>query len=660
MPRDAVDECMCFTGCGVVVVARDGVHAAAGKRVRSLTLAASAVMEQRGHISLSGGQGKQRRSLLGPDRNQYLDLSSEADSGDAQEAQDKDDDDEAEERALMRARALAGSDDDDDPDSAQRGAGEADSEELRAAVEQRPGMGWGKSKHVFYQGDEDEVSSAEGERIEEAEARRLQAKRVASLQEADFAPAPEEERMPGRRKKAKGDAGVEQLVAQPHDEHAELDALLGDVRDKARVVREALQPLLDWVQQTRASEAHPSEATQAGLSFLEMRYHLMLSYCTNLLFYTLLKTQGVPVQDHPVVEQLVRLRVLMEKTRGIDEKLQPQVRRLLKTAVLGVDAVEQDAASARANLRAMLEDDEDGDNDGADQDAQPEAYVPPKRSAVFMEEDDRRAAKAERKARRDKERASRSGIMQMVQEEMGDGPEVRSSQLQVLEEDIRDAEDEERDQYERDHFVRLGKTKGKAKAGNKFVDDLRELDDFGDVARVFQSGGGGQGTTLSAMAKQLQTRQGQLVSEQGEAGSDVDQEEEVRERDQEADAAYERFVAEARAKKAARKGDSYEANPNAHRAVQEVSTDGKVGMCVLVLRFVDCLCVYSAASRTKWNPTAESRWVPRRTLPECVARTSSRRRFANAARWCPLRARRAGATAARPLASTRVLCAAPN
>ncbi len=45
--------------------------------------------------------------------------------------------------------------------------------------------------------------------------------------------------------------------------------------------------------------------THKGLSFLQLKYELLLSYCTHACFYLLLKAEGKPVQNHPVVKQLV-------------------------------------------------------------------------------------------------------------------------------------------------------------------------------------------------------------------------------------------------------------------------------------------------------------------------------------------------------------------
>jgi len=49
------------------------------------------------------------------------------------------------------------------------------------------------------------------------------------------------------------------------------------------------------------TEAHAQTLTHNGVSFYELKFHLMLQYCINICFYLLLKSEGKRVHMHPVV-----------------------------------------------------------------------------------------------------------------------------------------------------------------------------------------------------------------------------------------------------------------------------------------------------------------------------------------------------------------------
>ena len=73
----------------------------------------------------------------------------------------------------------------------------------------------------------------------------------------------------------------------------------------------------------------------------------MLSYCVNIVFYLLLKAEGRPVRDHPVVLRLVEIRTYLEKLRPVDRKLRYQIDKLVKMA-------DRPRANARRRTRRTL------------------------------------------------------------------------------------------------------------------------------------------------------------------------------------------------------------------------------------------------------------------------------------------------------------------
>ncbi len=57
-------------------------------------------------------------------------------------------------------------------------------------------------------------------------------------------------------------------------------------------------------------------ATAEGVSYLEAKHLLLLHYCTAIVFYLLLKAEGRPVKDHPVIGRLVEIRAYLVRGPG--------------------------------------------------------------------------------------------------------------------------------------------------------------------------------------------------------------------------------------------------------------------------------------------------------------------------------------------------------
>jgi len=102
--------------------------------------------------------------------------------------------------------------------------------------------------------------------------------------------------------------------------------LLGEFKESLETAQSKLKPLLDKI---RAKEI---KSTAAGMSYLEMKYNLMMSYCTFLAFYLLLKVEGKKVEDHPVIYRLAHIKTLLEKLRPLDQKLAYQIDKMLREA----------------------------------------------------------------------------------------------------------------------------------------------------------------------------------------------------------------------------------------------------------------------------------------------------------------------------------------
>ncbi|KAF5222119.1 hypothetical protein C3747_10g204 [Trypanosoma cruzi] len=149
-------------------------------------------------------------------------------------------------------------------------------------------------------------------------------------------------------------------------ESPELIKMLEEMKHYLAEVKELAKPLQELFFQRRFSDADRNL-----IQFLETKVQLMLSYCMHVTFYLLLKTEGKKVSGHPVIDNLVEIRVYLEKLFPLEEKLQYSLNRLLsgKTTAAarldalrplqhnerGVLATNTDAKKRRKQLEAMKE-----------------------------------------------------------------------------------------------------------------------------------------------------------------------------------------------------------------------------------------------------------------------------------------------------------------
>lgn len=137
----------------------------------------------------------------------------------------------------------------------------------------------------------------------------------------------------------------------------------------------------NMIQKVRKGEL----STDQGLSFLEMKYNMLLSYLINLTYVVLRKCSGEKIEGDPCIDRLIEIRTVLEKIKPIDHKLKYQIDKLVKTAVSGTTA--NDPTSFKANPENLIGNEDHSSSEESEEERNKEEqkgglYVPPKLSAV--------------------------------------------------------------------------------------------------------------------------------------------------------------------------------------------------------------------------------------------------------------------------------------
>lgn len=275
------------------------------------------------------------------------------------------------------------------------------------------------------------------------------------------------------------DKGVSQMTTKQKREFLKTDApelllLLEDIQPIIEEVQGHIQPLLQQAKENKL-------ATSKGLSFLELKYHLLLTYCTNICFYLLLKAQGKRVKDHPVINQLATIRTILDKTKSMDQKLKYQVEKLLKLTTSGPQGQSNDPLSYRPDPNKLVskqDDDFSGDEDD-------QVYKPARLATVEFTANEKETIKEREKKEKARLKANASSFVKEIREELFDKPEERENIGGIR----RDNDDIEKQAYEEEYMVRLMESKADKKKRKKQerISAMDDFDDFGDLSAMTES-----------------------------------------------------------------------------------------------------------------------------------------------------------------------------
>ncbi|KAF8411346.1 hypothetical protein HHK36_003893 [Tetracentron sinense] len=292
-------------------------------------------------------------------------------------------------------------------------------------------------------------------------------------------------------------------------EAPQLVALLKEMKEGLDAVRSKVQALT-----VKVKENH--FPTVDGISYLEAKHLLLLSYCQSIVYYLLRKAKGFSIEGHPVVRSLVEMRFFLEKIRPIDKKLQYQIQKLTRVAGPAVEKVgsggketdttekTEDLLKYRPNPDLLVSKSslvsEHGDG----------VYRPPKFAPTIMKED--KISKQERMALRKEKETLRQASQSAYVRELMDDLEGRPEEVrEIVGTESREltrykAKREEQSRREEELFTRAPVTKMEKKKekylkksrngllglADGFYDEIKSLpleDDGGEHTAGFSNAG---------------------------------------------------------------------------------------------------------------------------------------------------------------------------
>lgn len=248
---------------------------------------------------------------------------------------------------------------------------------------------WGNKRRDFHSTDfVDQDYSSYNQREEElaeqeeTEARAIQKRLAQQLEESDFSldvfVTPESKEKDSDKKKSNEiflQKDLSQLSQRQKEqlfkkESPEFEGLVQDCKQRLNESIHFLEPILTYFKDNSIKN-HPL------IDFVSNQNQLILNYSTNVSFYLVLKAKRVPIQNHPIIKRLVKIRQLLLQ---IDETyattIKPQLEELLeaikdgKEFTIDTETVPEKKDKEKKKLRFVENLDKNADESGSDMESE--------------------------------------------------------------------------------------------------------------------------------------------------------------------------------------------------------------------------------------------------------------------------------------------------
>ncbi|XP_053395468.1 something about silencing protein 10-like isoform X2 [Mercenaria mercenaria] len=200
---------------------------------------------------------------------------------------------------------------------------------------------WGSRRSKYYGDDDINMKDMEDEDaeavLEEKEALRLQKQMAEQLDDQDFGldifqPSQKEKESVEKEEKIVKDLSKlskREKLKLLKKESPELLTLIEDFKTKMAEVQEKLCPLKDWIGR--------KEIKGRAVDYVHTKLKLNLNYCTNIVFYLMLKAKQAPVHNHPVIKRLLQYRNIMKQLEPLDDQMRDEIDEIVEKLSKGED-----------------------------------------------------------------------------------------------------------------------------------------------------------------------------------------------------------------------------------------------------------------------------------------------------------------------------------
>ncbi|XP_064398317.1 neuroguidin-like [Halichondria panicea] len=251
--------------------------------------------------------------------------------------------------------------------------------------------------------------------------------------------------------------------------------LLSEITDRVKAVRE-------HVAKIRAHALTGGHKPEAGISLLELKFQLLLSYLVNIVQVVMMKLNGQSINCTPPLHRIVEIRTVLEKIRPLDQKLKYQMEKLVRTATTGMASASDPLRFKPnpSNLVSKVDESESSDEERPT--SNPKLYMPPKVVSTPYDENP---------GRREKKNRNQTALIEELKEEVLDMPsEVKTSMVVGGLQKRRElAREKDLERFEENNMMRLSRKRKSHDTGRSNRQELDDLAEFSELKSITQDFG---------------------------------------------------------------------------------------------------------------------------------------------------------------------------